>query len=106
MTKPLWITNDQYEAMAAAIGQGYDQFLLAVPENELDDFSPRDTAMRFQVPLLLSVVREIIDSAIEEAAKAAEGFEDPSRDWLRRSVWDAIKCDTAARIRRLKGASA
>jgi len=38
---------------------------------------------------------------VEQCAKAAEAFEDPSRDWLRRSVWDEIKRDTAARIRRL-----
>lgn len=43
------------------------------------------------------------DAVIEECAKAAEAFEDPRRDWLRRSVWDEIKRDTAARIRKLKG---
>lgn len=41
------------------------------------------------------------NAAIELAAQAAEGFDDPNRDWLRRSVWDEIKRDTAARIRKL-----
>jgi len=100
------ITNEDFEALAAAVGQGFDNFLLAVPAEELSSFSPRERARRFQVPLLLPVIRDLMDRAIERAAVAAEGFEDPSRDWLKQSVWDEIKRDTAARIRLLKAASA
>ncbi|MBB5725030.1 hypothetical protein FHS97_000938 [Sphingomonas endophytica] len=38
---------------------------------------------------------------VERCAQMAEGFNDPNRDWLNRSVWDNIKRDTAARIRAL-----
>ena len=67
------ITNEDYTALASAIGQGSDNFLRAVPEDELTNFSPRDIAMRFQVPLVLPIVKKLIERATRQALAAIKG---------------------------------
>jgi hypothetical protein len=42
------------------------------------------------------------NDAIEAASVAAEGVDRRGRDWLRESVWDNIKRDTARSIEKLK----
>lgn len=76
------ITNANYEALARAIGEGYDNFLRAVPSDDLGRWSPRERARRWQVPLVLPVVTEMMRARDENLPwrcfHCGEVFTDPA----------------------------
>ena len=48
--------EDFDELLAAAVGQGYDDFLRATPGTELENWSPHGWARQFCVPLIKKLV--------------------------------------------------
>lgn len=71
------------------------------PLSEADGCAEHELAVKACQAGLASAYEAGRAEGVRAAAEVAEGFDDPNRDWLRRSVWDEIKHDTAQRIRAL-----
>ena len=50
-----------YEEMAHAIGEGFDNWLRAIPEGDMGNWSPFEVAMRWQMPRVLPLIQKLIN---------------------------------------------
>lgn len=101
------LTNDDYVALGRALGQGYDNWLIAIPAVEFGCWSPFDVAMRYQLPAAITLIQSILDRPrVAEAERLAlylEAEADAGRSGAGLAVSDEAIDFARQRLRAIAG---